>query len=212
MQHLSRIARRILQNHVAAEIRWNQSGVGRVQVVRWEVSTLGKSVRAAVVCAAVVVAAGCGSDAVAGSPTAAPLGDAQFDPCTIPDEAIAAAGADPGTREPDIFGVDLAEWNVCRWDSNSWYYLGVLSTTYSFKDVRENPRSSDFENVVVGTRDAVSYLDESDPDRSDCDVAFPSNQGVIIVRVTTKITAASPEPPCAVATRAANTLDVFLPR
>ncbi|GGF98401.1 hypothetical protein GCM10007304_10530 [Rhodococcoides trifolii] len=173
---------------------------------------MGKSVRVMAACAAVVVAAGCGSDAVAGSPTAAPLGDAQFDPCSIPDEAIAAAGADPGTEQPDIFGVDLSEWNVCKWDSNSWYYLGVLSTTYSFDQVRDNPQSRAFQEVVVGTRDAVSYLDVNDPDLSDCDVAFSSSRGVLIVRVTTKVNEVSASPPCDVATRAANALDSYLPR
>ena len=159
-------------------------------------------------CAAVTLASGCGS--VDGSPAAASLGGAQFDPCTIPDEAISAAGADPGTKEAGIFGVDLKDWNVCSWDS-SWYFLSILSTDHTFNEIKENPQSLDFKSVDIGRRDAVSYLDISDTAKDVCDVAFPSSQGVIVIRISTKGTAERMEDPCAVAVRAGVSLGAALP-
>jgi hypothetical protein len=165
--------------------------------------------RVTVACAAVVVAAGCGSDAVAGSPTAAPA--ELFDTCSISPEALTASDVNPVSVGEGFFGVEDDEWKPCDWDGG-WYYLTVLSTSHTLQEIKDNPRSTDIAKVSVGSRDAVSYYDDSDPEHRVCDVAFPSGRGAVVVRISTKLGEAVVEPPCDVAVRTANALDSAIPQ
>ena len=155
---------------------------------------------------------GCGSETVVGTPTAATeAGQPAFDPCLLPDDALVAAGVDPATKDPDFFGVRMDGWNLCSWTAD-WYFLGVAAMTHSLDDVRRNPNNTDFAPAVVGSRDAFTYTEVNDPDRTLCDVAFASTDGTIMIRVYVKWLRDAVEDPCIVATRSANTLDPYLPR
>ena len=52
---------------------------------------------------ALVAASGCGADKVSVTGVSAGAEPA-FDPCTLPDDAVRAVGADPASRDPGIFG------------------------------------------------------------------------------------------------------------
>ena len=163
--------------------------------------------------AASLLVAGCDTTSVEGSPTATSTvkNAGLFEPCDIPAQAIQGAGLDPASKDADFFGVQHTGWELCRW-SASWYYLAVLSTSHTFDEVKNNPNNRDVGPVTVPGRDAVSSVDVSDVKREVCDVAFPSGQGAVIVRASTKGGLAIEENPCVVAVRAATQLNDAIPK
>jgi len=170
-----------------------------------------RGVRLAGAACIVFAVVGCGSQTVEGSPTAATQpGQPLFDPCTLPDEALVAAGVDPATEDPDFFGVRMQGWNLCKW-SASTYFLGVAATNIPIESVRKNPRNTAITPVTIGTRDAFSYR-EATPDNDEyCDVAFQSTDGAVIVRASMKRSADAQADPCAIAISSAQALDPFIP-
>lgn len=165
--------------------------------------------------AASLLVAGCDTSSVDGSPTATAttaLNAGLFEPCDIPPAAIQAAGLDPASKNPDFFGVERTGWEACMWDSRSWYFLTVLSTTHSFDEVKANPNNVEFRAASVPGREAVTYLDVSDKNRETCDVAFPAGQGAVVVRADKSGSKIAQEDPCVVAIRAATSLNDLLPR
>ncbi|MDZ7929928.1 MAG: hypothetical protein U5N21_07755 [Rhodococcus sp. (in: high G+C Gram-positive bacteria)] len=88
-----------------------------------------------------VSVAGCGG-ATEGAPlaeptttsvVATPVADEPWDPCTIPDSAVEAAGLDVESKSTNLFGdAPLStDWKTCIWtdpDPGSWYFLGVFSS------------------------------------------------------------------------------------
>ncbi|OZC55421.1 DUF3558 domain-containing protein [Rhodococcus sp. 14-2470-1a] len=124
-------------------------------------------------------------DAIADSPT-----DQTFDPCTIPDSTITAAGLDPASKDSMADkGYTTPGWTICGWEGpagDPWYSFTVyFSETHTLEDVRGNPQNSDFSDVSIAGRTAVVYkvdiVDESDT----CDVAFDTASGVATFTVLT---------------------------
>ncbi|HEY5857467.1 MAG TPA: DUF3558 family protein [Aldersonia sp.] len=160
-----------------------------------------------IVCAVV----GCGSQTVEGSPTAATQsGQPSFDPCTLPDEALVAAGVDPESEDPDFFGVRKLGWNLCKW-SAGWYVLGVAATKVPIEAVRENPRNTAITPVSVGARDAFTYREATPDSHEYCDVAYQSTDGPVIIRAEIDGWESQADP-CAVAVSSAQALDPFIPQ
>jgi hypothetical protein len=156
-----------------------------------------------------LVVAGCGQT-VEGTPAVDASSFELFDPCEIPADAVRATGANPDdVVARDYFGVEAKDWDLCTWDAG-WYYLTVLSTTHTMREIRSNPQSTDFVSVKVGDRDAISYVAVYDKARELCDVAFAWSKGAIVVRVDVKGGIPRQEDPCSVATRSANILDPVL--
>ncbi|HEY5857464.1 MAG TPA: DUF3558 domain-containing protein [Aldersonia sp.] len=170
-----------------------------------------RGIRIALAVCIVCAVVGCGSQTVEGNPTAATQsGQPSFDPCTLPDQALVAAGVDPATQDAGVFGVQMQGWEVCGW-TGDWFFLDVFSTTRGIEDVRGNPRNTDFAPVAVGSRDAFTYREVTDEERGTCDVAFGTENQSILVRVATKGSRETLEDPCIVAVRSANILDPNLP-
>ncbi|QNG19313.1 DUF3558 domain-containing protein [Rhodococcus triatomae] len=134
-----------------------------------------------------------------------------FDPCSIPDDALAAAGLDPATEDAGFFGVQRTGWEVCGW-TGSWFFIDVLSTSHTFDDVKNNPANTDLAPVDLPGREAVSFRHVSDDDAEVCDVAFPSSSGTITVRSYKKGSEAAEESLCELALDYAHTFDEHLPR
>lgn len=132
-------------------------------------------------CAFVV---GCSAD-VDGSATATQASaESTFDPCTIPDAAIAAAGLDPDSKDSMAEGGFVTPgWIICGWNgpaANSWYsYSVVFSSVYTIEDVRSDARYSEMTNISVAGREALRYrhgiVDLSDS----CDIAFTTEMGLV---------------------------------
>ncbi|MGA9871192.1 MAG: DUF3558 domain-containing protein, partial [Rhodococcus sp. (in: high G+C Gram-positive bacteria)] len=112
------------------------------------------------------------------------------DPCSIPDEVIAAAGLDPVSKSSMAAdGYITPGWTICGWNGpagNPWYsYTVYFSSVYTLQDVRENPRNTGFSEIEVGGRPAESY-NSGVTDRSEsCDVAFDTAQGLAMFGVQT---------------------------
>ncbi|NLG54467.1 MAG: DUF3558 family protein [Rhodococcus sp.] len=129
----------------------------------------------------------------------------------ISDQVIADAGLDPRTKADGIAGVKQIGWELCGW-TGDWFYITVLSTSHSWEDVKTNPSNIDFHVVDLPGRDAVAFRHESDKKNEICDVAFPSSEGVLTVRSSTKAAMKPEMPPCEHALEYAKILDSHLPR
>ncbi|MEU4412067.1 DUF3558 domain-containing protein [Nocardia salmonicida] len=152
---------------------------------------------AAGVCA-VLALAGC-STAVDGQPEAsgAPLTKEQlFDPCTVSDSVLQAAGADPATKDDNPFSVPRADWKGCGWRAGD-FFISFLSSTYTISEYRTNDYYHDFQEVTVGGRSALQYqLGDKQP-FDECGVVFDTSEGRIEVLASKASSSKSTTPPCA---------------
>ncbi|NKY86407.1 DUF3558 family protein [Nocardia veterana] len=181
----------------------------------------------ATACAAAAFLAGCSSDGTAtpaASPTAAgpatssaaaatATTNTKWNPCSIPDADIAAAGLNPAKRHTDTdkYAVKFPGWDVCAWDSGNWIRLQVFSTnTHTFDEVRNNtvlfnnPRT-----VSIGGRDAVMMGRNAIPDG--CVVAFDVPGNPVTFEINPSLAADSTGDACAELTRIATVLVKDLP-
>lgn len=166
--------------------------------------------RALVVVAGVCLAlsvAGCNkTDSGSSAPTT--LSEAQlWDPCTLPDSAIQAAGFDPSSKDTNPFGGPRAGWKGCDWHKDD-YYLDVHSTSHTMDDVRSNTSLKNLHTVEVSGRQAVSYTEDGS-----CGVDFPTSKGVaeVIVRqVGTENPSADDQ--CPAALKATDSLNSSIPK
>ncbi|MFD8101344.1 DUF3558 domain-containing protein [Nocardia fluminea] len=167
---------------------------------------------AAGVCA-VVALAGC-SEAVDGQPEAsgAPLTKEQlFDPCTVSDSVLQAAGADPASKDDNPFSVPREEWKGCGWRAGD-FYLSLFSTTYTMQKFRENTSLHDFRDVTTGSRSGVQYLlDETNPPEQ-CGIAWDTSRGTVTLQASRSLSSKSSTDPCAVAGNAAPHFVPLLPQ
>ncbi|MBF6333610.1 DUF3558 family protein [Nocardia transvalensis] len=180
---------------------------------------------AAVVFAAGAVAAGCsggshpGADSTGTTPTSAasassaPVSNTSWNPCSLPDADIAAAGLNPARKVADTgtYGTKFPGWDVCGWLSDSWYSLNVFSTNaHTFDEVVHNTRLfRDPRPVTVGDRAAVLLPSAIDPQV--CNVAVDTSSGPVQFEVDAKASADTPGDSCAEATRIAGVLAKDLP-
>ncbi|MEV4154129.1 DUF3558 domain-containing protein [Nocardia salmonicida] len=167
---------------------------------------------AAGVCA-VLALAGC-STAVDGQPEASgtPLTKEQlFDPCTVSDSVLQAAGLDPASKDDKPFSVDRAEWKGCGWRGDG-HFIYFSSTIYTMQQIRANDYFHDFKEVNVGDRAALQYLLGTRTPPNQCEIAFDTSQGRVTVTATKFIDNKSPTDPCMLANKAAPTFAEVLPR
>ncbi|RVW03101.1 DUF3558 domain-containing protein [Rhodococcus xishaensis] len=161
-------------------------------------------------CSAVLLV-GCGGAASGESAPAGPAGDPAFSPCDdIPDEAILAVGMDPATEERDIMGVHQPGWNICGWN-NSTHFLSIFSSTKTMDEVRRNEDFEDFAPVDLAGREAVSFRDVADRERTRCDVAMTSGGFAVMVSISESGPEPASEEPCVAALRVARTLAEYIP-
>ncbi|WP_037161429.1 DUF3558 domain-containing protein [Rhodococcoides fascians] len=133
----------------------------------------------------VALLVGCSTDitgsAVADSPT-----DQTFDPCTIPDTTITAAGLDPASKDSMADkGYTTPGWTICGWEGPAgepWYSISVYaSPTHTIEEVREDSRYLNMLEIEVADRSAVRYESTVAPRGEICDLAFATNSGLIKV-------------------------------
>ncbi|MFE1594479.1 DUF3558 domain-containing protein [Nocardia sp. NPDC058705] len=167
---------------------------------------------AAGVCA-VMALAGC-SEAVDGQPEAsgAPLTKEQlFDPCTVPDSVLQAAGLDPASKDDNPFSVPRAEWKGCAWRGGG-HFISLMSTTHTMQEVRANDYLHDFKDITVGDRPAVQYLLGTRTPVNQCAIAFDTSKGRVSITATKFIDDTSSIDPCELANTAAPNFLEILPK
>lgn len=188
-------------------------------------TTIARATGAVIAAGAVIVVAGCSggashttttsSPASASSSSAAPAASAPasntaWNPCSIPDADISAAGLNPATKQVGALGTKFPGWDICAWLSSSWYQLNVYSTNaHTYDEVVHN--TTLFHNpqpVTVSGRAAtlLPHVNESDG----CTIAFDSVNPVQLA-VSAKLSADTTGDPCAEATRIASVLMNDLP-
>ncbi|MFF2086878.1 DUF3558 domain-containing protein [Nocardia sp. NPDC058176] len=165
----------------------------------------------AAVCAAAVVLAGC-SETVDGQAVISPLTKERlFDPCTVRDSVVQAAGADPATRDDNPFSSPRPDWKGCRWTADG-YFISLFSTTNTVQQFRENDYLHDFQTVTVGGREGLQYLLGTWDPPHQCGIAFGSSQGTITLQASKFVDNKSSTDPCLLANNAApNFMEVLPP-
>ncbi|MFD3428177.1 DUF3558 domain-containing protein [Nocardia fluminea] len=162
---------------------------------------------------AVVALAGC-SEAVDGQPEAsgAPLTKEQlFDPCTVSDSVLQAAGADPASKDDNPFSSPRADWKGCGWRAGD-FFIDLFSTTYTMEKFRENRLLHDFQDVTIDGRKGVQYLIGEATPPGECGLAFESSQGTITLQSSKASSSKSTTDPCAVVNSAAPHFVAMFPK
>lgn len=124
--------------------------------------------------------------AVAGVPGRAE----QFEPCSIPDDAIAATGLNPEARLAGWGeGLSVKAWTTCGWEgptTNSWYQFDVLfSIQFTLDEVRHNTAFWDFKDLSLGGRPALEYTVANGSSDEGCGTSFDTTEGVAMLSVVT---------------------------
>ena len=176
----------------------------------------------AVVMATVLGATGC-AGATEGAPLAAssttsavatPASTAAWDPCTIPDEAIEAAELAVDTKKANLLGERpiSPDWSTCFWLNplpDTWYTLGIFSSTFSLDYLRE---AGPFEQFTpVDGFDGLRFQRKIKYDEVSCGIAFGRDGGVIYFMLDGFVSAEPLEDPCVEVERVARSLRPFLP-
>lgn len=165
--------------------------------------------------------AGCGGatkSAPVAEPTssavATPVEDEPWDPCTIPNDAIEAAGLDVDSKSTNLFGdAPLStDWKTCIWtdpDPGSWYFLGVFSGFHALDDLRNNERFNQFSRVdELG---GYEFLRADRPAGRSCGVAFEVEKGLVYFVLDTMGSEEPQGDPCMEIERIAGALHSSLP-
>lgn len=140
----------------------------------------------------------------------------QFDPCSIPDEAIVATGLDPEEKQVGWGeGISVHEWTLCTWSGpagDAWYYFSILfSLQYSFDDARRNPDYSDIEDVDIGSRKAIRFRYNGVDQGDGCDAAIDTEEGLVQLSVYTMGGLTPHSDPCPLLLRHAADLESYFP-
>ncbi len=158
--------------------------------------------------AAMALVAGCGGaseDApVAESSTSAveatPVAAKPWDPCTIPDAAVEAAGLDVESKTTNLFGdAPLSnDWMTCIWtdpDPGSWYFLGMFSGFHSLDDLQLNSRFGQFSKI--DDLGGYEFLRADRPAGRSCGFALEVEQGLVYFVLDTRAASEPAGDPCA---------------
>ncbi|ORI26641.1 hypothetical protein BJI47_01545 [Rhodococcus sp. 1168] len=149
--------------------------------------------------------------AVAGVPGQAE----QFEPCSIPDDAIAATGLNPETGSGWMEGMSAKAWTVCGWDGptqNPWYHFDVMfSVRFTLDDVRRNPAFQNFKDVSMGGKPALEYVFVNRSPEGSCGTSFDTTEGVVMLSVDAVGTAPPRGDPCEVLHRHTTELRQYFP-
>ncbi|WP_028479002.1 DUF3558 domain-containing protein [Nocardia sp. CNY236] len=135
-----------------------------------------------------------------------------YDPCTIPDEAVLAAGVDPKTKESGIEGRPRSGWEICGW-YNDDFALTVYSSARTIRDYGAKARNADFQSVTIAGRPGEQFRVDADNRDFKCDVVFAAEQGSVQISLLSLSPRATDLPdPCRSLSEAASSLVPHLPR
>ncbi|PSR62443.1 DUF3558 domain-containing protein [Nocardia nova] len=149
----------------------------------------------------------------ASSASPKPASNTAWNPCSIPDSDIAAAGLNPARRVGDTskYGTKFPGWDICGWMSDSWYGLNLYSTnSHTFDEVIHNTTNfADPRTVSVGGRSAVMldplYVPQG------CTLVFNASSGPVQFELGPKASADQAGDACVEVTRIAAALVKDLP-
>lgn len=172
---------------------------------------------AAGVVGVIALIAGCGG-VTDGVPTAAPsttsavsapVPTETWDPCTIPDEAIEAAGLAVETKRQNAIGEEPIsdDWKTCFWSNplpDPWYFLGILSSNFSMDYLRERGPFEQF--TAIDGFDGLRFQRKIKYDEASCGIAFEHDGGVFYLMLDVWISVEPVVDPCVEVERLARAL------
>ncbi|MEV0077980.1 DUF3558 domain-containing protein [Nocardia neocaledoniensis] len=136
-----------------------------------------------------------------------------WDPCTLPDSALSAAGIDTSTEEKDVARVDFEGWNVCAWkDVAKTYTLTMYSTaSHAIEDVRARSDYTDFLDTTVSTFQALQSRPAGSAHDYSCYISLEVPWGMVEFNVLNRHSAKNAGDPCVEVRRQAEALVGFVP-
>jgi len=166
--------------------------------------------------------AGCGG-ATEGAPiaksatssvVATPVADEPWDPCTIPDSAVEAAGLDVESKTSTLVGDApiSTDWMICAWrnpDPGSWYFLGVFSSDHDLAYLKGNDQFGEFS--VVNDAGAVQFRRTANYDEVSCGVAYEVVGGIVYFILDGRASREPQGDPCVEVERVGSALRPLLP-
>ena len=142
-----------------------------------------------------------------------PASNTAWNPCSIPDADIAAAGLNPAKKQTDTGKYDekFPGWDICGWMSDSWYLLNIYSTNaHTFDQVVTNTTLfRDPQPTSFGKYKAVLLHQLDDPQA--CTIAFDVPHDPVQFVLSPKLSADAVGDSCAEVTRIAGLLAKDLP-
>lgn len=168
-----------------------------------------------------VLVAGCGestTDARAAEPPtsaiAAPIAAEPWDPCTIPDSVVEAAGLDVGSKTSTLVGDRpiSTDWMICSWrnpDPGSWYFLGVFSSDHDLAYLKGNDQFGEF--AEVDNAGAVQFRRTANYDEVSCGVAYEVVGGIVYFILDGRASREPQGDPCVEVERVGRALRPLLP-
>ncbi|MEV0357443.1 DUF3558 domain-containing protein [Nocardia sp. NPDC050697] len=165
----------------------------------------------ACVLAVVPLMAGCESGTEGSATPSSVAPEALFDSCSLPDEAIRAAGADPAQKNDNPFGVPRSGWRGCRWGADG-YALRIFATTKSVDEFRANSQFHDFRSADLPGREATLFIQGAPSEPKNCNVFYGTSRGTIQLYVVDDQLKSNIPEPCGLVTRAAQAVDQWVPR
>lgn len=146
---------------------------------------------------AVVGAAGCEEGTSTSKGTTTTAKPVLWNPCTeIPDALLTEVGVDPATEEKGVAGVPQSGWEICGWEGSN-YSLTVYTTSKKVEEFEQKPGNVDFRDVTIAGRSGREFRVAGASKHLDCDVVFPSSQGVVQLQVLGSPLIDDLEDPCA---------------
>lgn len=136
--------------------------------------------------------------------------DGLFVSCTIPDDALAAAGLDPASESVGFVGEQFTHAKLCSWDG-PWYNIGIFAMTDTIEQIRAHPRYTGFRDVAINGRDAVLFRKAYDPRDELCFLGYTTRRGTIVFHGIESALVEDGGDICVVVTESARALDRHIP-
>ncbi|MEV6392914.1 DUF3558 family protein [Nocardia xishanensis] len=115
--------------------------------------------------------------------TSQPAADSYWDPCTLPESDITAAGLNAATKEriPDP---NHPAWKMCRWQAaDQTYSVVIAASDRTTEDLLEPGTYQDLRRTEFYRRQVVQYRSVQDTHKLGCYIGTPATFGSIVFTV-----------------------------
>ncbi len=156
-------------------------------------------------------ASGAAKTTAAATTSAAPQATI-WNPCDIPDSAIAALGLNTGSKDSTVAGADFPGWKVCSWLAGpKTYSFTIMSSEHALGEVRQRTDYVDFTPTTVGSHEAIQYRNTGAVSDLVCYVSAEMSYGVVTFKVHNRYGVAGAGDPCAEVRRLSGALNEYMP-
>ncbi|MGS2806056.1 DUF3558 domain-containing protein [Nocardia sp. MW-W600-9] len=136
-----------------------------------------------------------------------------WDPCTLPDSALSAAGLNTSTKEKDVAGVAFEGWKVCAWqDGKKTYTFTAASGKHTLDEARSRTDYTGYVDTTVGSFKALQSRPVGASNDLACYLSIEVSGGMVDFSVGNRVSAKNPGDPCAEVRRLSEAFVSYLPR